>query len=275
VQYVYATTHAGDLSTYIHAFHNRVKVYDGYLIKSDGDPIAIRRCAAAPAKGDPRQLTRNISAPVIRVIPHGDVLATSPGRREDSDAPNDRYRLYEVAGAPHMDPSYYRHLPRVEDQTAAGAPAFLWQWPLAYACTPAINLMEFPVMQYALDAAFANLDRWVRTGTPPPRAERIGVKDIGTPQASFITDQHGNVVGGVRNPYLDVPVATYVPNSPGPQICRQLGHKTDFGWSKMESLYGNSKGYADKVNESVDRLVRERWLTESDGKKIKAELAGR
>jgi hypothetical protein len=274
VQRVYATSHSGDLSTYVNAVHNRVKVYDGFVIKTDGDPVAIRRCAAAPASGDPRRITKNVSAPVIRVIPQGDVLATSVSRREDNDDPNDRYRLYEVAGAPHMDPSYYRHLPLVEDQMAAGAPAFLWQWPLAYACSPPINLMEFPVMQHALDSAFSNLDAWVTKGTPPPRADRIGVRDMGTARASFITDANGNAIGGVRSPYLEVPTATYFPNSPGQAICRQLGHKTTFTWSKLEALYGNAKGYTDKVNQSVDRMVKDRWLTETDGKKIKVELLG-
>ena len=41
----------------------------------------------------------------------------------------------------------------------------------------------------------------------------------------------------------------------------------------MESLYGSPKGYISKVNASVDRLVKDRWLTESDGRKIKAEAA--
>jgi hypothetical protein len=35
-------------------------------------------------------------------------------------------------------------------------------------------------------------------------------------------------------------------------------------------LYTSDKDYADKVTQSVDRLVKERWLTEADGKRIKA-----
>jgi hypothetical protein len=37
------------------------------------------------------------------------------------------------------------------------------------------------------------------------------------------------------------------------------------------SVHATPKNYATKVTQSVDRLVRDRWLTESDGKKIKAE----
>jgi polyhydroxyalkanoate synthesis regulator phasin len=56
--------------------------------------------------------------------------------------------------------------------------------------------------------------------------------------------------------------------------CRQLGYKVPFEFSKLDSMYGSAKNYASKVNQSVDRLVKERYLTESDGKKIKAELTG-
>ena len=37
-------------------------------------------------------------------------------------------------------------------------------------------------------------------------------------------------------------------------------------------MYPNDKAYASKVAASVDRMVKERWLTETDGKKIKADL---
>jgi hypothetical protein len=38
-------------------------------------------------------------------------------------------------------------------------------------------------------------------------------------------------------------------------------------------LYGTPQNYVAKVAQSVDTLVRERWLTESDGRKIKEEIA--
>jgi len=44
-----------------------------------------------------------------------------------------------------------------------------------------------------------------------------------------------------------------------------------FDWARLNSLYGTPQNYRAKVAQSVDRLVRERWLTESDGRKIKAD----
>jgi hypothetical protein len=278
VERMYATSHTGELVTYIHAIQSRAKLangrpaYDGFLIQGDSAPARIRRCAAAPAAGDPRRITRNAGVPVMRAVPQGDVLNSLNLRRPDSDEPNDRFRWYEIAAAPRMDIAYYRHMPSTEDQAKTGQPPFPGVWPFPYQCDPPIALMELPVYQYTLNAAFANLDRWVRAGTPPPRAEPIRVTGGGTPQASIAKDEFGNATGGVRSPYVDVPTATYVPNSPGQAICRNIGHKISFDWSRLESLYGSSRNYAAKVSEVVDRLVRERWLTESDARRMKSEL---
>jgi hypothetical protein len=276
VEFVYATTHYAELSTYVNAVHRYANladgssVYDGYLIKSNDYPSRINQCASAPEVGDPRQITRGVDVPVIRMIAQGDVLSTYTRRRADSDDSGDQYRLYEVAGAPHMDTIYYQHMPVPEDQTAAGQTPYLWYWPLAYQCEPEMNLLEFPVMRYATNAAFASLDLWVREGTAPPMASRIELVDSGG-ALGFATDQDGNGIGGVPSPYLDVPSATYHTKAGGRGTCQNLGWKQAFSWAELEARYGSSDAYNLLFAESVDRLVQERWLTVSDGERIKAE----
>ena len=162
VEYIYATTHTQELLTYINSVRSRANlangkpVYDGYVIKTEYSPTdRINRCSEAPSNGDPRQIVHNSNVPVIRVTAQGDVLATFTVRRPDSDDPNDRYRLWEVAGAPHMDKLFYQHMPVIDDQVKAGQPPFLANWPLAYPCTPTIDLTDFPIMRYTVNAAFA------------------------------------------------------------------------------------------------------------------------
>jgi hypothetical protein len=276
VQRLYATSHGGELPTYITAVHPHARlaggrpVYDGFVVHRYAGLARINQCAASPAATDPRQITKNAGVPVIRIVAQTDVPGTFQRRRPDSDEPADRYRLYEVAGAPHADAYFYNHIPSVKDQAAVGTAAFVAQWPFAEVCTPAIPLMEFPVMRYVVNAAFANLDRWVRDGTPAPRAERVAVKNGGTPQAAIATDEFGNAVGGVRSPYLDVPTARYYASTPGPGTCGNLGHKDAFTWERLEAVYGSSAKYAARFNQAVDRLLKERWLTETDARKIKA-----
>jgi hypothetical protein len=268
------------MATYVAAIHPRARlangrpVYDGYIQHRHPGVARIRRCAPAPAADDPRQTLRNLDVPLIRIIPETDVLTLYRFRREDSDAPNDRYRLYEVAGGAHADGAFYPYQPSVADLKKIGsAYPYLASWPFHNQCEPEMLLMKTPINTYALDAAFASLTRWVRDGVPPPKAARIAVENGGTPQARVVRDQSGNAVGGVRTPYLDVPIATYRTTTKGETFCPELGRTDPFNWARLTSLHGTPQNYAAKVAQSVDRLVQERWLTESDGKKIKAESA--
>jgi len=169
-----------------------------------------------------------------------------------------------------MDRIYFQHLPVVEDQIKAGQPVSIGKWPYNYKCTPDIDLLDYPIKRYVIDAAFANLDNWVRTGTPPPRADRLAVKNAGTPEAAFETDEFGNAKGGVRHTYVEVPVATYSGNSPGQ--CGSIASKVPFDWAKLQSVYETPQNYAAKVTASLDSLVAEHWFTEADAARIKAEL---
>jgi hypothetical protein len=45
-----------------------------------------------------------------------------------------------------------------------------------------------------------------------------------------------------------------------------------FDAARIKALYGDSKQYAAKVNQSVDRAVKEHLFTEADGKKMKADV---
>jgi len=278
VQRLYMVAYDGALPTYIAAVHSRIRlagggpVYDGYILNRHPALTRLRRCGMAPAAGDPRQIIRNLDVPLIRVIGQTDILATYAQRREDSDAPGDRYRLYEIAGGAHADAAFYPYIPAVADLRKIGsAYPFLASWPFANQCEPEQTLAKTPINTHALDAAFANLTRWIRDGVPPPKAERIKIENPGTPQARIAVDQFGNAIGGVRSPYLDVPIASYFTTSKGETFCPELAHTVPFDWARLNSLYGTPQNYRAKVAQSVDRLVRERWLTESDGRRIKTE----
>jgi alpha/beta hydrolase family protein len=269
-----------DPMTYINAIHshanlqNGKSVYDGYLVKQPGNPARISNCAPALDANDSRRTFKASNSPIIAVLAQGELVAALPWRRADSDDPADRFRLYEIAGGSHIEWAAYVGMASFQEQTAGGImPPGTPDWPIAGKCDPEIPLKVPPIMPYALDAALVNLQQWVRKGTPAPRGARLELKDAGTPQASVVVDPGGNGVGGVRNPYVDVPAATFSTTSPGPGTCRELGHKVDFDAARIRTLYSSEKGYADKVSQSVDKLVKEHWLTEADGRKIKQELS--
>ncbi len=275
VQYLYLTTQGADASTYANVVHGNLEngkpIYDGYLLKALFTMTRLNQCAPQPAANDPRQMVKNVGVPVIAVAAQGEVIGgTYPTRREDSDEANDRYRLYEVAGAGHIDKWAYFGFPSLQDQTAAvGSAQGTVEWPFNAKCEPEIPLMDPSLISYVFNAAFADLDLWVRKGIPAPRAPRVQLKDAGTPQASVVVDQFGHGMGGVRTPQIETPDAIYFTSSPGPGNCREMGHKIPFDAAKITELYGSPKGYSAKFAATVDRLVKERWLTEVDAKRLK------
>lgn len=278
VQYLFLTTQGADVATYANAIHAKLDngrpVYDGYVIKAGFNMAKISQCAAAPAPNDPRQALKNVGAPVIGVAAQGEIIGgTYAYRRDDSDEPNDRFRLYEVASAGHIDKYAYFGFPVQQDQIAAvGNAQGTVDWPFNAKCDPEIPLMDPSLIGYVFDAAFSNLDQWVRKGTPAPKAPRVELKDAGTPQASVVVDKLGHGMGGVRTPQIEVPDAVYFTSSPGPGTCREMGHKALFDAAKITELYGSRKTYSTKFAGAVDRLLKERWLTEGDARRLKQTL---
>ncbi|HEY1758146.1 MAG TPA: alpha/beta hydrolase domain-containing protein [Bryobacteraceae bacterium] len=273
VEAVYMTTQIADIDAYIDAIHshavlaNGKPAYDGYLVKNLTAPAKISQCAAAVARPDPRSILKDINVPVIAVLAQGEVVGSLPFLRPDGD----HFRLYEIAGAAHIDKYAYTSLPIFADQIAAvGSAQGSPEWPFTAMCDPPIPLSGHPLLKYSYDAALMNLDQWARKGIAPPKADRMPVTEGAMP--ALVLDEFGHAKGGVRSPWVDAPTATYTTTSPGPGTCAELGHAIPFTPDRIKSLYRTPQEYAKKVSLEVNDLVKARWFTETDGKKMKAEL---
>ncbi len=274
VKRVFMTTQAGDITTYINAFHDRSRlangspVYDGYLVRNPPTPARINQCAPAIAATDVRRQIKDIDVPVVSVTAQGEVPDSLKVRKPDSDDPKGRYRLYEIAGAAHIDAFAYSGLPGFSEQNLVGLAQGTPDWPFNLKCDPEIPLSRQPLLMYAFHGAYKNLDEWVAKGVAPPQAPRIEIRD-----GALVMDEFGQAVGGVRNPWVDAPLETTVTTSPGPGTCRELGHTIPFEAARISRLYPSAKDRTSKVNDSVDRAVKAKYFTETDGKKMKADLA--
>ena len=153
-----------------------------------------------------------------------DYLFGIDARRPDSDAPADRYRHYEMAGAAHATPDELYFSAAPADIIKAGVPV------------PPMTCNEGPRSRFPsrifFDAMLRNLDLWVRYGIAPPHADPITVQ--GTPPAGVL-DEFGNVVGGLRSPYVDVPTSTWFGNSTGASFCFIAGHEVPFDAARCSS----------------------------------------
>jgi hypothetical protein len=259
-------------------------VYDGYLIgDGDGLLIPLNQCSAPLKPGDPRFVITPRPQPVISVV--SQVLWTGMGAdRADSNSPKDRYRRYEIAGASHINMKAVGLWPTPGDMIKAGI------------TSPPPNCTEFATYgmtdfpwEYFMSGAFANLDAWVRSNIAPPKVgQRIKVEPVPEgaaptwpPSVTVKVDKYGNAVGGVRSPYLDVPTGTYYahstpanPKDPASGLfCSLVGYKVPFKKDLLAKLYRTHERYVKKVNAHVDKLVKARLITATDGKRIKNEAA--
>lgn len=277
------------LNTYANNFANDAvladgsPVYEGFLSASGaGRTVPISQCVEAMPADDPRGQLPAEHVPFIRADAQGDIflLGSYDWRREDSDDPKAGYRIYEIAGAPHGPAFITNYQPDPEAIKRAGDLPTQVAYEYGGAETTANHLPR----QYIEPAMYANLEKWVIDGTLPPKGELIQTQPgesetlFGTTiAATFATDEHGNVLGGVRSPYLDVPTATYFESATpveGLPYAWSFGHQVDFGTAKLHALYGvvgAHQNYVAKVKAEVEKLLADRWLLPEEAEKIITE----
>ncbi|MGB0095849.1 MAG: alpha/beta hydrolase domain-containing protein, partial [Solirubrobacteraceae bacterium] len=241
-------------------------MFDGYIVAVAGGAFIgaapINQCEPAPLNGDPRKQFKDAGTPIIHMMSQSDYLRGIDARRPDSDARQDRYRHYEMAGAAHATPDELLYSAAPADIVKAGR------------AVPPASCNEGPRSRFPssifFDAALRNLDWWVRLGIAPPHADPILVS--GSPPAPVL-DEFGNVQGGLRSPYLDVPTSTWFGSSTGPSFCSIAGHEVPFGKAQLAELYRTHGDYVSKVTRDTVRLVADRFLTVPDGIRLIQEAA--
>lgn len=214
-------------------------IFDGYFV---GEPSWYPRVnSTVPAsmdmaEFDPRQPVKPRDVPAISIYSMVFLSPFGLGRvRPDSDAPEDRYRLYVVPGASHVSVS------RRGGEYGGLNPK----------CDYPGNLL--PLERY-FALTFEYLKRWSR-GIAPPHAQRLELDASGSP----VLDVHGNLKGGIRSTQVDVPTARHFKNTPG-FLCEMVGAQEEFSSEKLRQLYGSEANYVARVAKRAHQLVSEGWL---------------
>jgi hypothetical protein len=245
---------ANRLADYVHSWlpthPDAVGVIDGVLVHGNV-PGEKTVAAAAPV-------------PVLQLL--SDFEAVDDGVDPAALGPN--HRLWEIAGASHADyfigyQSEFGHGPRVlaaapkisetafHDLIRAAGNYGEVVSPLMAVCTAAGATMP---MHYAASTAIHQLNRWVSTGTAPASGPRFQFTG-----GSLAADEHGNTLGGIRLPPIDVPVARYVST-----ICQLGGITIPFTDQQIQGLYGTHAAYYALMAEHSDAAVAAGWLLPED-----------
>jgi hypothetical protein len=216
------------------------RIYDGFMPTSNGAVI------------------RQVDVPLIQVPTMHEVRNANITAREDGDEPGNQYRLYEFAGIGHVDSrDNVRLIPN-----------------------PCVNpTSKFPVQAF-MSVALHHLWNWVDKGVVPPKADRIwkdrSEANDGSPMA---LDERKNPRGGIRNTYVDVPVAYYnVPNQgkspviPNPsayvaaggqqaanQMCNLSAYQIDLPKAELKQLYGSRQNFRTRVERRLTELEKAGW----------------
>jgi len=244
-----------DYNTFIAALHpylrlgNGDPVFDGYLMFMSGEGGALNFEEDMFHFEDERCL-RTCDVPVIKIETAGDLLGIWPHplwaslwRCEDSDDPGKQMRWYEIPGLGVM--GAFR-----QDKSSFACEADYLKLGLGD------RLKKIPHEKYwnqmcvhVTAGAYNNLKAWIKDGTPPPRAEKIGL--LGNyPDTAFELDQFGNHLGGIRHPYLDVPIARFDDET----------NIEMFDISLRNRLYSDKSDYISKVRAHAEKMVKDRWI---------------
>lgn len=263
------------LTTYVNAVDRMARVYDGYLIHSRSGVAApldgVFMTAGPEVMQKPVRLRSDLRVPVMQVHTETDLLGLvgSIGFHAARQSDNARLRTWEIAGAAHADNYLFKvgmidsgQIP-VEKLAAAWAP--MASMPGATLNRPMNN---GPQHHYVTQAALGHLNKWVRTGLAPPGFSPLEMKSGGTP--SFSGDALGITQGGVRTPWVDVPIALLSGQafSTTPQL---VGSTTLFDQDTLDRLYpGGRSDYLAKFTASLDRAIASGIILTADRDEILA-----
>jgi len=239
------------LTTYADAIQPLTHTFDGIFIHSrGGSGAALNGSSITSSTPGPKDLRirTDLGVPLFMFETQTDLiqLGYAPAQQPNTT----RIRTWEVAGTSHAD-AY-----------EVGAAISV------LGCTSPVNTgPQHTVVQ----AAFAAFNKWVDQGTPPPSPPRFTLASSDPP--SLALDSHGNVIGGVRTPAVDVPVATLT-GSPAPganAICSLFGQTIPFSPAMLTSLYQTKSNYLTAYTASLNKAIKAGYVLAADRSALLAQ----
>jgi len=168
----------------------------------------------------------------------------------DSDTP--RLRYYEVTGMPHL------RLADLGTEEVEALPSDIGKQD-----DPRCRTLYDEPSEMVVSALLDAMDRWVRDGKPMPHAPRIARRGKGVARDATT----GNMIGGVRPPWIDVPTAAYMTDQE-----TGCGMIFDTKWvyvrARLRQLYGNYRTYARRFDAAKKDAVAQGFLLPEDARRL-------
>jgi hypothetical protein len=227
---------ASFLISYVNGVQPLVEVYDGFLLHTPAQAGRIRT---------------DLEQPTLVFVSESELAGFGYVSVRQPDSAS--VRIWEVAGAAHADG------------------LLLKQSGYASACS---SVNEGPHRQ-VLRAALHHLVAWTATGEAAPKAPRVElVTETGKTRRIVIErDEHGNAVGGIRTPLVDVPVSTLSgePALGGSPFCHLFGSTTPFDAATLARLYRTHDAYVSAFSASAEAAVDAGFILRPEADEMIAE----
>ncbi|MBA56713.1 MAG: hypothetical protein CMK89_19845 [Pseudomonadales bacterium] len=261
------------LVTLVNAFGSNTDLFDGYFIHSRlGGVPELGGGASAPLSQAPQadivpptsvQLRDDLSVPIINLQTETDQITLGALSSRQDDNPS--FRLWEVAGTAHADLYVARYglVDDGDDVVTAEIKYLKRANPILPPCTDFIS--SAPQHHFTVKAAFRALNTWLTDGVAPASYPRL---QVNASQDGFETDAFGNVLGGIRSPYVDAPIARLSGlnnadrNEDG--LCFLYGSTTPLDATTVQSLYPTQDDYVTAVIQATDTAVADGVILPDD-----------
>jgi Alpha/beta hydrolase domain len=242
---------AGRLATYINAIQPLERVFDAFVLftwfgsgMSIDDPATfdINTGGRAQIVAYPTRIRADLDVPVMVVNSECETLSVLPVRQPDTD----RFRFWEVAGAPHGPRLHMERIAGKMQRDGIGLPSA----PGA----PAIDLTSLGPVPFAgvLDAGLAHTHAWMAHGEPPPVQPLVEIE--GDPPR-IRRDADGNAVGGLRLPEMDVTLTRNVGAIEEAGAAGLMGITTPLPIEVVHDRYPDLDRYLAAFRAAADRAV--------------------
>ena len=266
---------AAYLTTYVNDVDAHAAAYDGFLVHSRFGPAAPLDGTSMLEQSNPQApqavpFRPDLRVPVMTVITETDLIGGWRTGYYRARRPDDElFRAWEIPGTAHADNYTIRvsfidnGFAPLDELAAAYAPtAELMGQPLSYC----INFA--PQHHYVLQAAVAALNNWVRTGEAAPVAEPIALTRADPPE--LVVDVNGLARGGVRTPWVDVPIARTSGRAGAETGMSFLfGSGEPFDAATLSGLYpGGRAEYLERFGSALDGAITAGFVVAGDREEI-------
>jgi hypothetical protein len=214
-----ASQSASRLTTFVNQHYNRGGI-DAFQITRGGGPFT------------------NFEVPIFQ-------LNEENQGSHPPDSP--KYSLWEEAGTAHAPTPWWNYVWAMQQRDDVGSTT-----PDAVGAACSVNRGN---VDYSARAGMYWTQHYLETGEMPPPVPRIQRTESG----DVARDEEGLAIGGVRHPFIEVPVAY---NSA--EGCPLWGTHRAWPAAKIKSLYPTHEDYVAKVTAWADEEVAMGWLLPED-----------